>query len=396
MWLIHALYSWCPKWASQGFSDATHPALWPDLGVSLSILSWKPFLLSRETLNKMIMLLALQEKDITLHYALVRHSWALMNSPPVLSGSMSMTYSSMVPPMTSLAGLRKVLDLCACLGFLVPASPNNIGASFLRHVYTDLHAKHNQTYTTPLEFYYEEVVLSPLGRLDLTWWLTALTTGLETSIQPTKHAHLGVAWGDGSSSGTGGTFEWVAPDSGPLPVMCTWMGTWTPHVHRFPSNWRELCTLTATLSPTDRCLGDLKDTHLFYFSDNSAVYNIAHSRTSPSPELHKLVQHLKLLELQQGCQVDVIHVPGTTMIQQGMDGQSRGLWLSPLNQPHRNITADLFHPAPMSSTLLQWVASVTNTPMALATFFPVENLSPWTLTSLLHCHCIWSLSPTLA
>lgn len=301
MWLIHALYSWCPEWASQGFSDATHPALWPDLGVSLSILSWKPFLLSRETLNKMIMLLALQEKDITLHYALVRHSWALMNSPPVLSGSMSMTYSSMVPPMTSLAGLRKVLDLCACLGFLcqcskttppvscikycgflydtsgiptiqipsdkisraigqlayilrlacqlsclalaitvgnlnslVPASPNNIGASFLRHVYTDLHAKHNQTYTTPLEFYYEEVVLSPLGRLDLTWWLTALTTGLETSIQPTKHAHLGVAWGDGSSSGTGGTFEWVAPDSGPLPVMCTWMGTWTPFIASRP------------------------------------------------------------------------------------------------------------------------------------------------------------------
>lgn len=200
-----------------------------------------------------------------------------------------------------LAGLREVLDLCACLGFLcqcskttppvscvkycgflydtsgiptiqipsdkisraigqlayilrlacqlsclalaitvgnlnslVPASPNNIGASFLRHVYTDLHAKHNQTYTTPLEFYYEEVVLSPLGRLDLTWWLTALTTGLETSIQPTKHAHLGVAWGDGSSSGTGGTFEWVAPDSGPLPVMCTWMGTWTPFIASRP------------------------------------------------------------------------------------------------------------------------------------------------------------------
>jgi hypothetical protein len=128
-----------------------------------------------------------------------------------------------------------------------------------------------------------------------------------------------VAGGDGSGSGTGGTFEWVAPDSGPSPAMCTWMGIWSPSVHHFSSNWRELQTLTAMLSPEEQGMGNLHNVHLFYFTD------ISRSGSSPSPELHCLIQKLNLLELQQGCQLDVIHVPGTTRFTQVTDGQSQGL-----------------------------------------------------------------------
>lgn len=279
---------------------------------------------------------------------------------------------------------------------LVPATPGNIGATFLRQLYDNLHSTSGQTYSSHLDFFYEALVLSPLAMLDLVWWSKALAAGLAARCVPQHTAHLGVAWGDGSGSGTGGTFEWVAPDRGPLPVMRTWMGSWSPSVHRCSSNWRELRTLVAALHPSEHGLDDLQDVQLFYFTDNSTVYHIARSGSSSSPQLHKLVQELKLLELSRGCRLDVIHVPGTTMIAQGTDGQSRGVWVSPLQLCERNITAELFRPAPPSDALLTWVLGQLPSPRPPSAYLWVSDSSCWLATSLLHRHCVWTLYPTTA
>jgi hypothetical protein len=54
------------------------------------------------------------------------------------------------------------------------------------------------------------------------------------------------------------------------------------------------------------------------------------SGSSPSPELHKLIDEIRALEFSLGCILQVIHVPGYIMIQQGTDGLSRGVWMTPL------------------------------------------------------------------
>ena len=279
---------------------------------------------------------------------------------------------------------------------LVPATPNNIGASFLRHLYNALHATSGRVYASHLDFYYEPIHLTPASLLDLVWWAQALVIGLEARCNTLHTAHLGVMWGDGSGSGAGGTFEWVAPDRGPLPAMRSWMGSWSPSVHHFSSNWRELRTLVASLKPSEQGLANVEDVQLFYFTDNSTVYHVTRSGSSTSPELHKLVQELKLLEIARGCRLDVIHVPGTTMIAQGTDGQSRGVWVSPLSATDRNITADLFRPAPPSTPLLEWALAHIPNPQPMAAYQWITDTSCWLASTLVHRHSIWTLHPTTA
>jgi hypothetical protein len=48
-----------------------------------------------------------------------------------------------------------------------------------------------------------------------------------------------------------------------------------------------------------------------------------------SEELHNLMLEIKILENLLECRIEAIHVPGTLVIDQGTDGLSRGLWMSP-------------------------------------------------------------------
>jgi hypothetical protein len=70
---------------------------------------------------------------------------------------------------------------------------------------------------------------------------------------------------------------------------------------------------------------------VFYFTDNEVTYNICKKGSSKTLSINLLVQQLKALELALGCRLEVIHVPGTTMITQGIDGLSRGVWADGLN-----------------------------------------------------------------
>jgi hypothetical protein len=131
------------------------------------------------------------------------------------------------------------------LKYLVPATPNASGASFLHHVYRNIHNETIESFDNIQYFYHSGLYLGALAEAGFSWWEQALTGGLREQVQPRNFCTLGFAWGDGS--GSGGTFDWVGSGNGALPNMEAWMGAWYGTVHSFTSNWRELRTVVGTL-----------------------------------------------------------------------------------------------------------------------------------------------------
>ena len=58
---------------------------------------------------------------------------------------------------------------------LVPATPGNIGASFLRPVYKDLHNMTTGPTPNTKQSYFKKMSLNEQSRLCLQWWVDALT-----------------------------------------------------------------------------------------------------------------------------------------------------------------------------------------------------------------------------
>jgi hypothetical protein len=90
---------------------------------------------------------------------------------------------------------------------LVPATPNAIGASFLHHVYRNIHNETLGKFDDIHDFYHSGLALGALAQADFIWWEQALASGLREQVHHRDFCTLGVAWGDGSGSGSGGTFE---------------------------------------------------------------------------------------------------------------------------------------------------------------------------------------------
>jgi hypothetical protein len=86
--------------------------------------------------------------------------------------------------------------------------------------------------------------------------------------------------------------------------------------------WRELRTVVETLKREEVMFNKLRGRMVFYFTDNEFTYSICKKGSSKILSLHILVQQLKALELALGSRLEVIHVPGTTMITNGTDGLS--------------------------------------------------------------------------
>ena len=64
----------------------------------------------------------------------------------------------------------------------------------------------------------------------------------------------------------------------------------------------------------------LKDSVVFYFTDNQVTYFIAASGSSSVSRLHRLITEIRHLEMELGIQLIVIHIPGVVMIEQGTNG----------------------------------------------------------------------------
>ena len=251
------------------------------------------------------------------------------------------------------------LSLAIVTGVLqsvVEATPQRVGQNQLRTIYDDLHDLENAALTGAAK-YYTTVELSEGSYFALEWWKTLLSVnkGFVTS-RAKGHKGLVLKWGDGSGTGTGGTTEFYAVDGHDptSPHIELWMGVWGARAKPQSSNWKEARTVLESLRQ-EKGTCRLMDKVVFYFTDNLVSYYVINGGSSRSPGLHQLVLEIKELTAELGCYLEVVHVPGTLMIDQGTDGLSRGLWLAP-ERRHEGINQTLFEPVPYSTSLGLWAA----------------------------------------
>jgi hypothetical protein len=64
------------------------------------------------------------------------------------------------------------------LQYLVPATPNAIGASFVHHVYQNIHNETLENFDNIQDFYHSGLNLGALAEADFHWWGKTLKSGL--------------------------------------------------------------------------------------------------------------------------------------------------------------------------------------------------------------------------
>jgi hypothetical protein len=123
-------------------------------------------------------------------------------------------------------------------------------------------------------------------------------------------------FGDASGSGLGSTFTC---GSG----FTYRIGVWGADDSSQSSNWKEFCNIVTALEEEAEA-GTIRDSEVFVFTDNSTVESCCIRGTSSSPKLLALVIQLRALTTKFSLKINVFHVAGTRMIEQGTDGVSRG------------------------------------------------------------------------
>ena len=158
-------------------------------------------------------------------------------------------------------------------------------------------------------------------------------------------------------------------------------------------------TLLRTLEHELRSDGKrVQGRRLLYFTDNMVTYDVFRKGSSKAQPLWTLLLRIKLLELRLQCVLQVIHVPGTTMITQGTDGLSRGVDMQILGSHKSNSLIPLLcRPAPPTLEILQWALSILpqcwphHTP-----FLFQHDFSDWKRSTMLQRSVLWCISPAFA
>jgi hypothetical protein len=275
---------------------------------------------------------------------------------------------------------------------LVDATPSRQGQTYLRRLYDEIHS-------LPIlgkALYYTEITLSRLVLDDLDWWSNYLELNLGNESRCGRAGKLAITFGDGSGTGTGGTIEWLHNQGAHLE---TWMGTWSLGVVHHDSNWKELRTLlwTAERMARGTDAGLLRGSTLFYFTDNMVSYYVVQNGSSANPALHELIRRIKMWEVELGCRIEAIHVPGVAMIDQGTDGLSRGLWMSARRFPVSSLmTAEhLLAAVPFSDALGRWAMEMVGfDPHQL--YFHHDSTSDWSFPEIYGQISIWTPCPEIA
>lgn len=262
---------------------------------------------------------------------------------------------------------------------LAECTPRRVGHTYLRSLHLQVHPSGEGDGLAP---FLTTTTLSQRSRHELIWWSRHLKEGRGRVARPKKAATLVPSFGDGSGTGTGGTY--LLPGS-PLKM---WKGKWQVCVHHFSSNMKELMTLLATLealASDPQQMKGVKETTLFYFTDNSTTYWIAANGSSKNLRLHKILESIRAMEVLLETFLTVVHVPGRVMIQEGTDGLSRGIWMSPWHAqiPRPELLSSIFAPLPYDPQLVfQYVNvhvqcwhSTEDRPLHPA--FPVWSYQPW-------------------
>jgi hypothetical protein len=164
--------------------------------------------------------------------------------------------------------------------------------------------------------------------------------------------YVGYGFGDASGSGFGSS--WLNK-SGELVIR---IGMWNKEGVDTSSNYRELRNLVETLELMGQ-RGELEGFELFLFTDNSVSESVAFKGNSSAELLFELVLRLHNLEMKFMCKINIIHVAGTRMIEQGTDGLSRGDMLEGVCRGDEMINhIPLARTALERSTpLLEWIKS---------------------------------------
>jgi len=158
-------------------------------------------------------------------------------------------------------------------------------------------------------------------------------------------------FGDASGSGFGSSFT--------TPTGCAYrIGTWGSDSESESSNWREFTNSVECLE-AEGVAGRLKNTMVFYFTDNSTVEACSYRGSSSSRLLHELVVRIKALEVRYSCTLFVIHVSGTRMINQGTDGLSRGQLTDGVMDGEQMLSFVPIHLSTLerSPSMLDWIRS---------------------------------------
>jgi hypothetical protein len=100
-------------------------------------------------------------------------------------------------------------------------------------------------------------------------------------------------------------------------------GIWDAEGSAKSSNYRELSNIVTTLEEGLNS-GQLRQSEVWLFTDNSVSESVFWRGHSSSPLLSSLILHLRRLEMSGWFHIHLVHIPGTRMIAQGTDGLSRG------------------------------------------------------------------------
>lgn len=89
------------------------------------------------------------------------------------------------------------------------SDPQWVGQIFLCRLYDRLHALNDDPTERPsgMRLYYTSVVLTTKEWLNLNWWEAALWLNVGVQAYSLNQGTLGISFGDGSGSGTGGTIQ---------------------------------------------------------------------------------------------------------------------------------------------------------------------------------------------
>ena len=218
------------------------------------------------------------------------------------------TYPTMVP---YLKGIHQTLD-----SWRVGRSDDGWKYKQTRDLEVDrLQNKYVQTYDDHPEF----VKPAPL----LEEHVSALKVLFDSDLphvrraRPLNNFMASYGFGDASGMGFG-----VSVSFGQRLVYS--YGIWSEEItNERSSNFRELGNLVEFWERAVS-FGEMKNTELFLFTDNTTAEAAFYRGTAGSKLLFMLVMRLRKLEMRGDFQLHVVHIAGTRMIEQGVDGLSRG------------------------------------------------------------------------
>ena len=239
----------------------------------------------------------------------------------------------------------------------------------------------------------------------------AIATLLGTEKPPIIHVRSSsifvAIYGAGDASGAGFGSAILLPQKS----LSYRIGVWrSDTVHGESSNWREFTNCVEAMEE-EADKGNLSNTELFFFTDNTTVKRCCYKGSSSSEKLLELIIRLRRLEMKFSLRLHISHVSGKRMIAWGVDGLSRGQVNEGVmaGKPMLSFIPLYKNPLQMSRPLFHWVKSWLGPKAELLNpinwFTTGHDIRGWTLPTnenklslpiLRPGHFIWSSPPGAA